>query len=297
MRTYKYPLQRFEDDYDCLQISSLEYIPPGLGNGTTPFNVGRGTQSNVNNGRARTTIFLPMPVNISDSNSANWEADRLNGVDAFLGRKTLDTVNEFSLNNQASVAEKIGNVASGIPKEVLGVMEEFSSEENKEAAKAYLAGQIVNIARNVNVQSIIGRTTGKVMNPNLELLFRTVELRSFNFQFEFTPRSQAEAQEVKNIIRTFKKDSAAKRGTSGLFLSSPNVFELQYRRGASKHPFLNSFGTCALKSVQVDYTSGTGGYKVYSDSTPVKMSMALSFVELSPVYNEDYDSNVDGVGY
>jgi hypothetical protein len=295
MQILKYPLQTFEDDYDCLQIDSLQYRPPGLGsNDSAPFRVGNGNDSNRNT-VADTSIFLPMPLNIADGNSANWESDRLNSIDAFLGRKTLDTINTFNLEEEGSVTDKIGTVAAGIPAELKTVMDSLASSGNSDAVKSYLAGQIVNIARNVDAQSIIGRTTGKVMNPNIELLFRSVDLRSFTYQFDFTPRSEDEGQMVKNIIRTFKKDSAAKRG--GLFISSPNVFRLQFRRGREKHPFLNNFKICALKSVQVDYTSGTGGYKVYSDSTPVKMSMSLSFTELTPVYDDDFDSNAGGVGF
>lgn len=297
MQVLKYPLQTFENDYDCLQIDSLEYVPPGLGsNPERVFQVGTGNDSNRNT-RSNLSIFLPMPLNIADSNSVGWEADRLNGIDAFLARKTIDTVNTFNMGREGSVTDKIAEVAAGVPDQIGKILNELGNDSNSAAVKSYLAGQIVNIARNVNTQSIIGRTTGKVLNPNVELLFRTVELRSFSYQFDFTPRSEDESEVVKQIIRAFKKDSSAKKGTSGLFLSSPNVFKLQFRRGREKHPFLNNFKICALKSVQVDYTSGTGGYKVYSDSTPVKMSMGLSFTELNPVYNEDYDGNVNGVGF
>ena len=117
-----------------------------------------------------------------------------------------------------------------------------------------------------------------------------------DFQFDLTPRSKSEMENIKGIIKTLKRDSAAKKGTDGLFLSSPNVFRLKYMKGREEHPFLNKFKICALKSVQIDYTSGTGGYKVYEDSTPVKMSMGLAFTELNPIYNEDYTDS-DGVGF
>jgi hypothetical protein len=50
--------------------------------------------------------------------------------------------------------------------------------------------------------------------------------------------------------------------------------------------------------VLTTYT-GDGTYATYHDGTPVSMTMNLSFQELTPVYNEDYD-NADGsigVGY
>jgi len=54
----------------------------------------------------------------------------------------------------------------------------------------------------------------------------------------------------------------------------------------------------ALKNMNVSY-SDTGAYTTYEDSTPVKMTMSLSFTELNPVYREDYGDSFsrDGVGY
>ena len=51
-----------------------------------------------------------------------------------------------------------------------------------------------------------------------------------------TPRSPSEAQECKNIIRSFKSNMAPKTkntgslGGSGMFLKTPNVFELTIQK-------------------------------------------------------------------
>jgi hypothetical protein len=133
----------------------------------------------------------------------------------------------------------------------------------------------------------------------MELLFKGVMLRSFNFTFNFAPREQREAMEVKNIIRTFKKSMAARNSSGagkGLFISSPNIFQLEYRSGNSKHPFLNTFKPCALRSMNVDYNA-SGPYATYEDATPVHMKLTLSFQELNPVYYSDYADSDIGVGY
>ena len=106
---------------------------------------------------------------------------------------------------------------------------------------------------------------------------------------------------VKNIIRTFKKSMSARNSSgagAGLFISSPNIFQLEYRSGNKKHPFLNTFKPCALKSMNVDYNA-SGAYATYEDATPVHMKLTLSFQELNPVYFSDYDglTDRDGVGY
>lgn len=297
MASYKYPQQRFEDDYDYFRIESIRYTPPGLSETAAPFQLGSGSDSNIN-GTVVNTIYLPMPVNIADNNSANWEADRLNGIDATIvssANKLLNTVNAEDLFSNP--IDTLGKGAANIMDDATNAGKDIALN-NREAVKQFLIAKAVGTFRNVNANSIIGRTTGKVMNPNIELLFKSPDLRAFEYQFDLTPRSSAESDIIKGLIRSLKKDSAPKTGNSrGLFISTPNVFRLSFMRGGSKHPFLNSFKICALKGMRVDYTSGTGGYRVYEDSTPVKMSMSLSFTELSPVFDDDYDGNVGGVGF
>ena len=48
----------------------------------------------------------------------------------------------------------------------------------------------------------------------------------------------------------------------------------------------------------MNYT-GSGTYATYDDGTPVHMKLNLTFQELNPIYNEDYeDANAGkGVGY
>lgn len=302
MATYKYPQQRFEDDYDYFMIESVEYAPPGLSRPGSPFQLGRAGDSNIN-GQVVNTIFLPMPVNIADNNSANWEADRLNGIDATIVSAAGDAVDELKLSAGAGLdlgaaVGALGNAAGVVAQRGKSALDGITNTDNKDAVKQFLIAKAVGQFRNVNANSVISRTTGKVMNPNVELLFKSPDLRAFEYQFDLTPRSSAESDVIKGLIRALKKDSAPKTGNSGgLFLSTPNVYRLSFMRGGSKHPFLNSFKICALKGIRVDYTSGTGGYRVYEDSTPVKMSMNLSFTELSPVFDEDYDGNVGGVGF
>ena len=167
---------------------------------------------------------------------------------------------------------------------------------------SYMSAKAVGtLGGNVTAEGVLARTSGQVLNPNMELLFQGVQLRSFNFTFNLAPREENEADQIKQIIRTFKSSMAAKTsgGTgAGLFISSPEVFQLTYKSGNKKHPFLHSFKPCALVSMGVDYT-GSGVYATYEDSTPVHMKLSLSFQELNPIYFEDYNKIplTDGVGY
>jgi hypothetical protein len=85
-------------------------------------------------------------------------------------------------------------------------------------------------------------------------------------------------------------------GSTSLFLGSPNVFELQYIHGPTSQPIkgLNKFKTCALTNMAMQYTDG-GMYQSFTDGQPAHMTMGLSFTELEPVYENDYQANFSRV--
>jgi hypothetical protein len=294
----RYPLKRIDKSDDYLRILIVDYVPPGLS--TNAENLVQRNSSEAlkspealaKNGSLQKPLYqilLPMPQGISDTNMVDWGDDSLNPfVAAGVGA------------SQEAIKGNVGNAIKNITSALKNVA---TNGNGQDLAMSYFSAQALNtVNANVSAESLISRSTGQVLNPNMELLFKGVQLRTFNFSFNMAPREQREAMAVKNIIRTFKKSMAAKNTTggagAGLFISSPNIFQLEYRSGNKKHPFLNTFKPCALLNMAVDYTA-SGAYSTYEDATPVHMKLTLTFQELNPVYFNDYDglTDKDGVGY
>ena len=239
-------------------------------------------------------IELPIPQDLNDSTSVTWGEDTLNMFELAglaIGKSLLDSPAE-------TAAKSLDLFTSGVKIPNL-------DNDSQEAFKAAISGRAINaLGSNVTPRSIISRSTGQVLNSNLELLFQGVNLRTFPFSVTFSPRSPGEAGRVRDIIRSLKQSMSAKAGTfngasaSGIMIKAPDVFILEYRSGGRRHPFLNNFKTCALTSVNVNYTNA-GTYATYNDSTPVNIRMDMVFKELNPIYAEDYDtpSGRSGVGY
>ena len=296
--SFRYPLKKINASDDYLQILVVDYVPPGVStnpsnliqrNSTQALNSPEALAKNGSLKKPLYQILLPMPQGITDENSVDWGDDSLNPIAAMgIGGSKAVISGANPLEEGTNIMNTIKNVAT--------------SGNGQDLVSSYFAAQAVNnLGANVSVEGLLSRSSGQVLNPNMELLFKGVMLRSFNFSFNFAPREQSEAMAVKKIIRTFKKSMSARNSTgtgAGLFISSPNVFQLEYRTGNGKHPFLNTFKPCALRSMNVDYT-GSGAYATYEDATPVHMKLTLSFQELNPVYYSDYDglTDRDGVGY
>jgi hypothetical protein len=301
-KIFRYPLKNIDKSDDYLQIESLDYVPPGLNLSATSF--AQNSSDDVGYGKKtiRGTVILPIPEGIQDSNSAGWGSGDMGPLQGAVLGAGMEVVSGGNLVTSAKDAvENLFKKATGASQTATGqtTIQAFFATQ---AAQALLGGSDFN--------QNLSRATGAVFNSNTELLFSGVSLRSgFSFSFDLVPRSKKESDEIKDIIRFFKSESAAQKGAAsdgaaGLFLKSPSVFRLRYMSGGRPHPFLNQFKICALNTMSVNYTA-SGTYATYSDATPVHMNMTLTFQELTPIYREDYmesggktyKSSIKGTGF
>lgn len=299
MSNLRYPLRKLDSAEDYLQIDVLNYQPPGLGskNDTSlALTSSDDTYKDLLNGsdsvqKIVSSIILPIPEGIGDSMTVSWGASEFNPLQAVLfpiAQNTIQSKNPFKaiLKTVAEQTKKVGNAA-------------MSASGQKATQSIFAAAAVNALVGGGDINQAVSRATGAIFNPNIELLFTSVNLRGpFTFSFDMIPRFQKESDEVKNIIRMFKAAMTPRREVTGVFIKSPYVFRLRYMNGGRIHPYLNRFKICALNGMNVDYT-GSGTYSTYSDSTPVHMRMNLVFQELTPVFHEDYyeGQGKGGTGY
>jgi len=287
----RYPSDlQVDADTDYFKVQVLSYTRKGLIDGADTT----GKVSGVSN------ILLPMPSNIQDANTVSWGEEKMNAI-------TAGAINVLDKTQTLNFNDPIPAQLADIGKAIYGALDKagLDPQTASNLFRSQLSAEAVNIfGANVSIDQILARQNGQIFNPNLELLFNGVTLRDFRFSFKMTPRDEKERDNVVKIIRTFKKYMAASTGgESGnkLYLQTPNVFKLAYKKGSQDHPFLHRFKDCALKGVSVNYT-GENVYATYYDGTPISVILDLNFQELTPIYNEDYDSPETaasnlGVGY
>ena len=248
------------------------------------------------NSRTKYMVELPIPQDITDSNSVTWGEDRMNVLE-------LAALNVAQTAMTGNLGENIVQTAeAAVTMLNTGVEIPGLTADTQAAVRAALSGAAIGaLGSNVSARSVISRSTGQILNNNLELLFQGVNLRSFPFSITFSPRGPEESRVVKDIIRSFKMSMAPKAGefdgssAQGIFLKSPDVFQLRYMKDDVDHPFLNAFKLCALTGMTVNYTNA-GTYTTYEDGTPVNIRMNLTFKELNPIYHEDYTQAAAGMG-
>ena len=259
-----YPEGLGDNRQDFIEFMMVEYGGRKLGG----FNIESGLAPRINLEKILGRVLLPIQPTISDMNSVDWQNDTINPLQTLLAQGSLDLQNSsFTLPELDVLKGLAGN------------------DDIKRAIQLWAAGK----AAGTNIMS---RFAGAVVNPNMELLFNGPQLRPFNFSFRLSPRNEREANQVKGIIRFFKKGMAIRKTDQELFLKAPNVFKIVYRNGNNEnqeHTSINKIKICALTQCSVDYTPD-GSYSVFYDkeSTMTQYGLTLQFNELEPIFNEDY---------
>ena len=231
-------------------------------------------------GRSKGTVTLPIQSGIKDQNAAGWGEDSMTAGDIAKAGVALKTIMEGG----GGFSESIGTLAN----QAVGSSEDLATAVGTKFAE--------NAA---GVKGLLARTQGKIMNPNLELLFQKPTLRPFSFQFKLSARNKEEAQDIVRIIRFFKQNMAPQKGggsggqSANLFLKAPNTFQIHYmHEGTKEHPYIGRAKECAMTSFEVDYTPD-GNYSTLRDGFMTSYTISMSFKELEPVFYEDYDEFPD----
>jgi hypothetical protein len=281
--TLVHPTGLGKSKQDVIRFDMMEYMPQQFINASTGSlgfsNAGRQDFRS----RSIGSVTLPIPSGISDQNNADWGSQSMTAMDIFKADLAVSTLGE---------AAKGGNAGQAFADTAGGYLEFLRKQPgalNTATVNAFAAA-----AAGVEGQQLLARTTGMVMNPNMELLFKGPTLRPFSFKFTLSPRDKDEAKTIVSIIRFFKQGMAPIRSKSNLFLKTPHTFQLRYLHrgekedgGTGLHFKLNAFKECALQSFGVNYTP-TGNYATYQDGTMVSYEITMGFSELEPVFNDDY---------
>ena len=190
--------------------------------------------------------------------------------------------------------------------------------DQKESGFNTAAKEAVSAALEGVSKGIAGNVLKTVLNPQLQMIYRGVGLREFQFEFLFTPSSKKEADAIEKIVKSFMYYSLPEKIDDGQFLTPPQIFGIQfiYTGGDSftntisdifKKSLTNVLGTqltgwlsggnptgnmaqhqntklfdigeCVLSNVTVDYAPN--GWASHQDGQPVQTRLTLQFKEMN----------------
>ena len=221
--------------------------------------------------RMDTAITLYMPPSVSVSYTANYTDTEIGaaaaaGAQAFQdivgGKSVGDTVNK----SLKSLGPEVGD---GMIRKALGAIDMIPGLEG--------AMETVEMQR------------GFIKTPRMELAFKGIPKRNFQYDFKMIPKSAAEAEEIQKIIKGFKLNMLPEMvsGTANR-LTMPNTFDISYMYNGAENQYLHKISTCVLESMSVVY--GGDRYKTFeatgNGAPPVEVQITLGFKEMDLITRE-----------
>ena len=216
--------------------------------------------------RMKHAIALHMPNNFAIRSGAQYEEAETFMAQAFMqGTDVLasgltDVVKGFADKKpgKETIADLVKDVTSGS------------------------AGVIQSAAlQNVPGAEAVQAMAGVAPNPKKEQIFKNMDFRTFQYDYQFFPRSAEESANVRNIINTFRYHMHPEfKDDDGFLYLYPGEFEIYYYIGNNENPFVHKHTSAVLKEVNVNYTP-QGQFTSFDNGAPTQINMTLSFQELS----------------
>ena len=136
----------------------------------------------------------------------------------------------------------------------------------------------------------VNKLFGQADNPFVEVLFTSMNIRQFTYNFNFAPRNEEETMEIQQIIQLFRFHMVPELQTNnGRYITLPSTFDIHYMYKAQngngyENDYYTRLSTCVLKECNVNYTPA--GVKSFADGAPTQVTMSLTFAETEALTKE-----------
>jgi hypothetical protein len=126
----------------------------------------------------------------------------------------------------------------------------------------------------------LSAATGLAANPRKEQVFKGVDFRTFQFDYQFFPRDVDEANNVLRIIEEFKVHMHPEFKDNNNFLYIyPSEFDISYFQGGTENLNLHRHTSCVLTEMNINYTPN-GAFTTFPNGMPTQINVTMNFREL-----------------
>lgn len=196
-----------------------------------------------------------------------------------------------SVRYNAQYSNKELGTLAGLVGAISGIDSMASAMKAGGEAGAALALNFAKVPSALGIGSpaeILGASAKVALNPFKEVLFESIDFRSFNFKYRFLPKSEAESKHIKNIIDKFKFHMHPELSTNKLFFIYPSEFQISYFYQDKKNEYFHSFKPCVLESMDVNYGGDT--YSSFlNKGWPTEVNLSLTFRETEILTKDQID--------
>ena len=246
---------------DAVARTTANSGPPG----TQPSEMELSTGQQFKGGsKGKATLYLPQAVMITDGATyANVDLGILGagGAKAMAeGASILPALVDGATSSAASIIDAMTGRNPG----------------NKDIARLAV-NRAAKFLPGDGAKGAVSSATRVSVNPNTRALFQSVPLREFTFNFKLIPTSRKETEQIKGIIKFFRKNlypEVIEMGGINAGYKFPNIFQIDIKYANNKRlatKILPSY----IRSFSAVYNASAMGFLEGGDFSEVDITMAF----------------------
>ena len=230
-------------------------------------------------------ILMYMPQDVQDAFVAKWDGKKFGAL----------TTGLVAAAGQGETKGKLQGIVNAATTAV---------SKGRANAAAEMITKLANTITGdtISTGDVFGGISGVARNPNVEVLFQSMEVRTFDLSFKMAPYDEKDVENMNGIIKTFKKAMLPQyklgegvkvfgmenNALEGGFIQVPKVCAVNFMRGSGRNNYLPRYKMCAITDVNVNYTPDNV-YATFSGSSPVATELKITFMETKLVFSEDIE--------
>jgi len=220
-------------------------------------------------------IHLPMSANLQENYAIQYGTSKL-GV---LGSVTEKLIKNYFEDKDKGLIGG-GNSLEESAKSIFGGGVKVLKEEAPTALGALFTGAA--IATGGGVVKAVQNLVGASVNPNMAVLFDSVNFRQHQFSFKLYPTSPKESAELRNIIKQIRNRIIPKQ-LNTQFLGFPDKVDIKI---FPANPYVDKIRTCVITSMSVNYAPNGVAFFKGGEGNPVAVDLTLSFQETEIIFKD-----------
>ena len=258
-------------------------------------------------------VFLSRPRRQRGSVQAEVHKERqvaLYVPDTLISQATVT----YTADGVSDVARALDQVMEGFKKGLGDGFAAMGEQANKNMTK------FIQTAQNKITGGFSNLKAGRAKNPLQEQQLTGLPFRSWDFTFDFWPKSKEEAAKVNEIIYVFRssmlpdayseiisvdgtpfdliggededkiaefKDKVKDVEVNASYFNYPNIFEIYFEGPLGNK--IDGFLPAVCANAQVDYTGGQK-FSTFADGQPVHIQLTLNFLEIKTMTLGNYEA-------
>lgn len=172
---------------------------------------------------------------------------------------------------------ELGSLAGILSKSIVNTLNTSGATSEAIAAAGTTIAKLPGLLGATNVQDLLSLSSKTSLNPFKEMIFESVDFRTFTFRYRFMPKSKQESMNVKKIIDLFKFHQHPELSEGKLFFIYPAEFMISYFFKGKENEALFKFAPCALQKIDVSY--GSDSFSTFKDGYPSEIQLDMTFTE------------------